>query len=732
MRLILVSNRAPVNNMKDENGNFREKRSVGGCANGLLSLIRLTIKKFHENETLWIGWPGRAIDRDEDYSEEILKKFNSYSVFISEEMMDKFYEGFCNKTIWPLFHYFPGLTIYNQEFWENYISVNKIFCETISQIYKPGDTIWVHDYHLMLLPEMLREKFPEASIGFFLHIPFPSYEIFRMLPSEWRKKIMSGLLGADLLGFHTHDYCSYFLQSTLRILGISHKMNELAYNGRIIKADTFPMGIDFEKYHSTAESEETKTEKENLRKNLSNVKLILSIDRQDYSKGILNRLRSYEYFLQKNPEWKNRVTMIMVVVPSRIGVESYQTTKSQIDELVGSINGKFGSIEWTPIIYQYRSLSFHELIALYNLSDVALVTPLRDGMNLIAKEYIAARTNEKGVLILSEMAGAADELDEAIIINPNNVEEISSALLTALEMKEEEQRQRVFSMQQRIKNFDVFKWANGFMLSLQEVKNKQQRMSARILNESFKNKMISQAKRAEENLFLLDYDGTLIPHFNIPAEAQPNEKIMNVLEKLSEKKNSRVVLLSGRDKSTLEKWFGHLPIEMAAEHGLLLREKNKKWKMLKPVRKNWKKKIIPILQEFSEKLPRSFVEEKEFSVVFHYRKANPEFAALRVKELINHLEDFTSNRDVIIHKGSKIVEVRNAGIDKGIAAMNWLSKKNGHSRFVLAIGNDRTDEDLFRVMPKDAFSIKVGMQPSYAKFHLNNPKEAIELLNEFL
>ena len=243
--------------------------------------------------------------------------------------------------------------------------------------------------------------------------------------------------------------------------------------------------------------------------------------------------------------------------------------------------------------------------------------------------------------------------------------------------------------------------------------------------------MISHAKRAGENLFFLDYDGTLIPHFNSPSEAQPNELIFNLLKTLSDKKNCRVVLMSGRDKTTLEKWFGHLPIEFAAEHGLFLKERNKNWRMIKPVRRNWKKKIIPILQEFSEKLPRSFVEEKEFSVVFHYRRANPEFSSLRVKELINHLEDFTSNMDVVIHKGSKIVEVRNAGIDKGIAAMNWLSKTNHRSRFILAMGNDKTDEELFRVMPKNAYSIKVGNSPSYAKFHINNPKEAIELLNEF-
>src|ERR1051325_4382100 len=318
MKLIIVSNRAPVSIVKEEGGNIRYEKSVGGLATGLSTYIERMKNSNSEKEIIWVGWVGNESDNKEKVSEEVLKKFDTKSVFLPEEVMEKFYEGFCNKTIWPLFHYFPGITVYKRDFWENYISVNEIFLNSVIEIYKPGDIIWVHDYHLMLLPQMLREKIPNASIGFFLHIPFPSYEIFRMLPSEWRKKIMEGLTGADLVGFHTHDHCSYFLQSTLRILGISHKMNEISSNGRMVKADTFPMGIDFEKYHGAAQSKETENEKINLRKNLSEIKLILSIDRQDYSKGVLNRLRGYELFLQSNSDWKNRVTMAMVVVPSRI------------------------------------------------------------------------------------------------------------------------------------------------------------------------------------------------------------------------------------------------------------------------------------------------------------------------------------------------------------------------------------------------------------------------------
>ncbi|MEP7170266.1 MAG: trehalose-6-phosphate synthase, partial [Bacteroidota bacterium] len=353
MRLIIVSNRAPVNIVK-ENGTYHYQESSGGLASGLRAYVeKLKRDKKSDVEIIWIGWPGATVENETKVKKEVLKKFGTYCVFLSEEVMEKFYEGFCNKTIWPLFHYFPAYAVYEKEFWEQYVSVNKIFCNALLEIAKPGDVIWIHDYHLMLLPAMVREKMPLATIGFFLHIPFPSYEIFRFLPSAWRKKILEGLYGSDLMGFHTHDYNTYFLRSALRILGVNNHMGEVMYHNHLLRADSFPMGIDFEKFHSAAETKEVEKEKKKLMKNFSSLKLILSIDRQDYSKGILNRLKGFEYFLQTNPEWKQKVTMMMVVIPSRIGVESYQSIKSQIDELVGSINGKYGNVEWMPIVYQY-------------------------------------------------------------------------------------------------------------------------------------------------------------------------------------------------------------------------------------------------------------------------------------------------------------------------------------------------------------------------------------------
>ncbi|HTA83496.1 MAG TPA: bifunctional alpha,alpha-trehalose-phosphate synthase (UDP-forming)/trehalose-phosphatase [Bacteroidia bacterium] len=736
-RLVIISNRAPVSIHK-ENGSYHYEESSGGLASGLRAYINGLKSADKNSEIVWIGWPGASVDDEKKVGDEVLKKYKVNCVFLSEEVMERFYEGFCNKTIWPLFHYFPGITEYNPECWEEYIRVNRIFCEAALKIIKPGDTIWIHDYHLMLLPAMIREKQPNATIGFFLHIPFPSFELFRLLPSQWRKEIMQGLYGADLIGFHTYDYCTYFLLSTLHILGVSHHMNDVLYNDRLVKIGTFPMGIDYSKYHRAATSKEISKECLTLKNKFRGVKLILSIDRQDYTKGIVNRLKGYEHFLENNKGWRQKVTMIMVVVPSRIGVESYQNIKNQTDELVGNINGKFGSVDWTPILYQYRSLSFNGLIALYASSDVALVTPLRDGMNLIAKEYIASRTNGMGGLILSEMAGAADELDESAIINPNNTVEISVSILQMLEMSKAEQIRRIKIMQHRVKTYDVFKWADDFLSTLDEIKLRQERLNAKILGGKAKKEIVAHFKRAKSRILFIDYDGTLVSHITDPSKAKPGKEVLDTIKNLTELEDTRVVLISGRDRHTLEKWFGHLPIELAAEHGVILRIKGKrtvprhwKWSLIKPMHKNWKKRVMPILNGFSEKLPGSFVEEKEYSIAFHYRQADELLASSRIKEMIWYLENFTVNMDISVYEGNKILEVRTAGIDKGVAIMHWLSFFANKPDFILAAGDDQTDEDMFRVLPKGAYSFKVGMQSSYAIYNLKNPSDTITLLKEF-
>jgi trehalose 6-phosphate synthase/phosphatase len=487
VNLVLVSNRLPVTVIQND-GELKFEKSAGGLVSGLSAYLdSLRSSPLAGSRYLWVGWPGATVNKEEeeDVKSELAAECQAHPVFISEEDMDTFYLGFCNKTIWPLFHYFTARSVFDETYWKSYKQVNQKFCDSLTEIIHPGDVVWIHDYHLMLLPQLLRARIPEATIGFFLHIPFPSHEFFRILPREWSSEILEGILGADLVGFHTPDYSENFLRCVLRVLGREHKMGSTLVNGRVVKTETFPMGIDFEAFYSTANSVEVQKEKEKLSEALRGAKGVVSIDRLDYTKGVINRLGAFELFLERNPHFRRKVALMMVVVPSRIGVEDYQRMKRQIDEEVGRINGKFGDMDWTPILYQYRSLPMGPLVALYSASDVALVTPLRDGMNLVAKEYVATRTEQTGVLILSEMAGAANELGEALLVNPYHVEDIAGALVRALEMSAEEQMQRNRLMQARLRRQNVTRWADDFIRELVMTKNEQEplvnRFSARNL-----------------------------------------------------------------------------------------------------------------------------------------------------------------------------------------------------------------------------------------------------------
>ena len=728
-RLVIVSNRLPFS-VSVDNGRLSFQASAGGLVTGLASFREsLDQGAALPPEHLWVGWPGNSVDPPlrESVIEQALSRFQSYPVFLSEEQMEQFYQGFCNSTIWPLFHYFTSYTVYQQPFWQTYKQINELFAEALDAILKPNDVVWVHDYHLMLLPRLLRALQRRLSIGFFLHIPFPSFEVFRLLPGQWRREILEGLLGADLIGFHTYEYTHHFLQSVLRILGCEHHMGQVLTTDHVVKVDTFPMGIDVERFASAAANADTESERRNLEEALSGVRLILSVDRLDYSKGISNRLEGYELFLETNPEFQGKVALLMVVVPSRIGVMQYDLMKRQIEELVGKINGRFGRVGWTPVIYQYRHVPFESLAALYAVSDVCLVTPLRDGMNLIAKEYLATRGDGTGVLILSEMAGAAKELPEAIIINPNNRAEIAMALKEALETPAEDQVKRNRIMRRRLQRYDVTRWAGDFLTALlvgmREIQN---RIESKLLSAAATGTIVARYQATHRRLLFLDYDGTLTPLVRSPALATPDGKSIELLNSLCADSRNSVVITSGRDRRTLEEWFGDIPLGMVAEHGAWLKLAGESWQRAKTGVNEWKQELLPTLETYADRLPGSFVEEKEESVAWHYRLADPEQGELRAAELVDHLLNLTGKADLQVVQGNKVVEIRRAGVNKGNAAAFWMGNRSYD--FILAIGDDATDEDLFRSMPASAVSIRVGISATHAQYNIRSWAEVIDLL----
>ena len=721
-RIIIVSNRLPVKATKRKNG-IAFSYSTGGLATGLSS-----VSNFYK--TLWIGWPGIITDNinEQDTIRGKLFSDNMYPIFLTRDHINKYYNGFSNNTIWPLFHYFPQYVEYSDNTWETYREVNQVFCDKIVEIAKPGDIFWIQDYQLMLLPQLVREKIPNATIGFFLHIPFPSFEIFRLLP--WRNEILRGLLGADLIGFHTYDYAHYFMNAMMRLLGYEHTFNKINLKDRIIKIDSFPMGINYEKFANANDNSDVKKEISKLRKNTGDHKVVLSIDRLDYSKGISQRLKAFELFLDRNPEYVGKILLFIVVVPSRTKVKRYKSLKTEIDKLVGKINGKYGEIDYTPIFYLYRTLPFKTMVAVYNIADIALVTPFRDGMNLIAKEYIASKNNNKGVLILSEMAGAAKELGDAIIINPNDINEIENALQTALSLSEDEQIKRNKAMQKRLKSYNIERWGKEFFNSLKKIKKLQEDRLINLLTPQVEQKLISDYFSGKKRLILLDYDGTLVSFASTPEEAIPDDNLLNLLQALSKQKRNEIVIISGRDKNTLQKWFGDLDISLVAEHGAWIRAKNRSWHTIEPLNIEWKKDIQPIFKLFVDRTPGSLLEEKEFSLVWHFRKTDYNLAKVRCGELVDTLEYFTNKLNLQVLKGNKVIEIRSFGIDKGRAALQWLSKNSWD--FILALGDDLTDEEMFKILPENAYSINVGLSSSTAKFNIKSPNDVKHLLTKLL
>ncbi len=743
MSLIIVSNRAPVKIHRGEQG-LEYQAATGGLATGLQSYVEHEKTHGTGPDILWIGWPGGVLQEAEreEVTQTLRSRFGVEPVYLSEEAMDRFYLGFCNKTIWPLFHYFPTYVEYDASNWEDYVQVNQAFASVVRQHVKPGDTVWIQDYHLMLLPSMLRRSLPEARIGFFLHIPFPSHEVFRLLPSPWREQIIRGLLGADVIGFHTPEYTAHFLDSAKHSVRLEQTAKGMLYHNRPIGIHAFPMGIEYTRFHDAPQLPEVEQECAMLHEHLGENKVVLSVDRQDYTKGILNRLDGYEYFLDQHEEWRGKVTMLMVVVPSRVGVEDYQTVKGHIDEAVGRINGKFSRLGWAPIVYQYRELGFEELIALYTSSEIALVTPLRDGMNLIAKEYIATRMEQTGVLILSEMAGAASELKEAILVNPNYREELGEAIQAALAMPLEEQVRRMSAMQTIIRENDVVHWATEFLDSIAVIKAEQAAFVTPVLKGTALSRLVTAFKRARSRLLLLDYDGTLTPIVNDPATAVPSEKLLGTLLRLAHVRRTEVAIVSGRDRATLERWFGTLPISLIAEHGAFIRRwPNRwvrglrrltppKWKKAAPVTDAWKPALRTELERFAELLPGAWVEEKEYSIAFHYRNVQSRDAPAHIRKLVERLGVVVAAEGLQIVEGRKIVEVRVAALDKGVATRAWLGKGFRMPGFVMAIGDDTTDEDLFAAMPATAFTIKVGSHPSKARSRVDAPEDVLDILRD--
>jgi trehalose 6-phosphate synthase/phosphatase len=725
-RFIIVSNRLPVSVSK-EDGKLVFTPSSGGLATAMSSLGG------EQSDRLWIGWPGINSD-DLTPAEKAtitrkLRQHGCYPVFLTKHQVDAFYHGYANDTIWPLFHYFQSLARYDSAYWEGYKEANAIFKKAVVKKAEPDASIWIHDYHLMLLPQLVRAALPGSSIGFFLHIPFPSYEIFRLLPN--RAQILEGLLGADLVGFHMYDYARHFLSSVLRVLGIENSHGSILMGGRVIKADAFPIGIDYQRFVQALRDETTIEEAERIEAHYKDKKIILSVDRLDYSKGIMKRMEAFEKFLGQYPVYQKKVVLAVVAVPSRTEVEAYKGLRDEIEKTISRINGEYGTVDWTPISYQFKNLPFEQIVALFAKADVALLTPLRDGMNLVAKEYVAAKQNAPGVLILSEMAGAVDELPEALHINPNDIDSIVQALRTALKMPKRAQRERLKSMQRRLSRYTVQRWARDFIGELEQSRRAQVQRSNKLLLPKSEDKIVKQFKNAKRRLLLLDYDGTLrgFVSSHLPGAAAPSKSLIDLLKGLATLTNTKVCIISGRPRKALTTWFYGLPLALVAEHGAWMKHDGE-WSQQAVSMHAHKKAILPVLEHYAERTPGASIEQKDFALVWHYRNVLPELAQARTASLHYELEKLLANTDLGVYKGHKIIEVKPKGVHKGAVAEDLIALYP--SDFILTIGDDYTDEDMFRVVPDEAHSIKVGLGDTEARYQVASVQEVHHLLKRLL
>jgi trehalose 6-phosphate synthase/phosphatase len=719
-RTIIVSNRLPVK-ITVKHGEYRVQLSEGGLATGLSGVQ-------NKSGNIWVGWQGAPVENRQLQAqiEDSFRKQHLIPVTLSEEEVARYYEGFSNETLWPLFHYFPSYAQYIPENWEVYKSVNQKFAEAVLNIAQACDTIWIHDYQLLLVPKMIRDKRQDLSIGFFQHIPFPSFEVFRLLP--WREQLLEGIMGADLIGFHTYDDVRHFISATSRILNLQSVANELLLEGRAVQVDAFPMGIDANKYRNIATNEQTIRNQQKLAQLISGRKLMLSIDRLDYSKGILERLNAFELFLETYPEEREKIVFVQLVVPSRDSVKQYANLREEINKRVSDINARYGTLTWQPISYFYRSFPITMLAALYTSADIALVAPLRDGMNLVCKEFVACKVNQTGVLILSEMAGASKELYEAIIINPNNKNQVAAAIYEAINMPIAEQQRRMSIMQETVAKFNVHHWVRVFMKRLHQVKQRQLHLKTK----SLKTETITAIKKnydtSKQRLILLDYDGTLVSFQPDPLKAQPDEELLELLNYIYQDPRNKLVIISGRNKETLDEWLGHLPIDIIAEHGAWVKRLNQGWEEAANLSNEWKVELLPQLEEFEMRTPGSFIEDKSYSLAWHYRKVDDSFGELRAQELIGNLKYAVASMGLHVLEGNKVVEIKNANINKGRAAKEFL--RTFPADFILTIGDDFTDEDTFKAMPPQAFTIKVGLGISAATYSIPSVAAVRSLLFE--
>ncbi len=724
-QVIIVSARLPVG-VKKEDGKLIFSPSLGGLATGLSSYA-------NNPKNVWVGWPGIASEElTEDDKQTIiieLARHHCSPVFLSQKQLDGFYNGYSNGMLWPIFHdlkYDPPAETTRKQWWRSYRSANREFADAVLSVVRNRSNIWVHDYQLMLVPEMLRKELPDAKLGFFLHIPFPNFKSFSVLDEH--NQLLNGILAADLVGFHTTGYTDNFLENSQ---GSGYSMvteNQILAKDRLVQIAEFPMGIDYNKYASARKSRDVKAAVRRYKKRYRKLKVIAAVDRVDPSKGLLERLKAYRQLLKQSPELRNKVVFAMIAAPSRTDVPAYQKLSKQLINLVDKINAEFGTRDWKPVDYMNEAKPFEEVSALFAIADVAFIAPLRDGMNLAAKEFIASR-RKGGALILSETAGAADELHDALIVNPKQQSTVVNALQESLKMPRREVRRRMKRMQKQMADNTVQDWAKTFVDTLQKpvpgTKARPKQLRGKQLEAT-----INDYKKAKKRLLMLDYDGSLVPFNSDYRSTNPPKIVLDIIRDLQSDSRNDIVLVSGRSQNDLQRWFVGLGINLVGEHGAVSKDAGARvWKTSKRAENRWKKAVLPTLDLYALETPGAQVEIKPNSLVWHYRNASPYYAQKHIVLIKKLLRPILRTYGLELSHGNKILEIKDPRLNKGSVATQWVKHKYD---YILAIGDDFTDEDLFKALPVSSYSVKVGRGGTVASHRLENYASVRDVLKKLV
>lgn len=721
---IFVSNRLPFN-FDPKSGKLQ--RGSGGLVSALLGVDL-------QEPFWWFGFETKKehLQPLEEKASQVTANLRLKPVHLDSDLYDSYYDGFCNDVLWPLFHYESQYTFFQQENWAAYVAANQKMADTILSVAEPNDSVWIHDFHFMLLPEMLRKASPHLKIGFFLHTPFPSFEVFRQLPV--RDQLIKSMIQCDLIGFHEHSYLRHFSVSLKSQLGIDSTFFKARIGTHNLQMGVYPISIDTAGMKARAASPEVDRQTKEYHQNIRSQFLILGVDRLDYTKGLELKLKGICRALEKYPELRGKLNFLQVAIPTRVKVPSYIRLKEQIDQLVGQINGAFGQPGYTPVNYIFGSVNEVQLLGLYRRADCLLVSSKRDGMNLVAIEYaISQQADEPGVVIVSEFAGVASMLGQALIINPWDEDSMADAIYRAFKMPTDERLERQNDVQELLFRYSASQWASSFLSDLAKTGDAETRREVAPLpsrREEWPKELTTKVRNAQKICLVLDYDGTVVQ-----IEQRPELAVLSSLQRefLRElQKRAQVVILSGRRKEFLDRQFEDCPFTLGAEHGAFLKDSTGAWRSrISTEIQTWYGEAKNVMQAYAERVPLSFVEQKEAALVWHYRQSPQTFAAFHAHRLDEQLQVGLANQPVTVTMGNRVVEAKAIECNKG-GFMRDLMKQAGAGTLFICLGDDLTDEDMFKVVGKRGISVKVGEGKTSAQYRLAKQGDVSVFLGELL